>query len=199
MRIVGLTGGISSGKTHASSSFVGLGIDIIDADEISRSSVAVGSAALDAIAQHFGRNILLADGNLDRAALRQRIFSANEDKTWLEALLHPIIRKHTISALQRASSPYVILSSPLLIETEQTKLVDRVLIIDIPVELQIARATLRDGNSEEQIKRIIDSQVSRKIRLDYADDIIDNSGTTAECEQQVALLHQKYLNLAEKG
>ncbi|MGK0500794.1 MAG: dephospho-CoA kinase [Oceanicoccus sp.] len=196
MLTVGITGGIGSGKTAASDRFQQLGIDIIDADIASRVVVEPGRPALASIARHFGNDILTADGNLDRAALRQLIFAEPSQKQWLEALLHPLIAAEIKQQLQAATSPYVIFVSPLLIETEQHKLCHRILVIDIPESQQIARTSQRDNNDITQIKRIIASQASRQQRLDKADDVIENKQTIDILEQKVDKIHQYYLGLA---
>lgn len=198
MFIVGLTGGIGSGKTAASNLFIARGIVVVDADIVAREVVMQGSGALQEIHQHFGPSILLADGSLDRANLRQIIFSHPDEKLWLEALLHPIIRNEIIQQLNDAKSPYVILSSPLLLETEQHRLCQRILLVDVPESLQIQRATERDSNSAEQIKAIIAAQGSRQFKQSNADDIIDNSTDLAHLEKQVEQQHQRYLDLTNQ-
>jgi len=197
MFVLGITGGIGSGKTAVTDEFEKLGINIIDADIAARAVVAPGSIGLKAIHQHFGDDILQSDGTLDRAKLRKIIFEDNHEKKWLEALTHPLIREEIISGLKNSTSPYTILVSPLLIESGQHQLVDRILVVDVPVELQIERASKRDNNSIEQIKAIIASQVDREKRLSYADDIITNDQTIEHLQQQVTQLHQQYLGLSE--
>lgn len=194
--IIGLTGGIGSGKTAVSDYFAQLGITIVDADIASRTVVTPPSKALNTIAEHFGSKILLTDGELNRAALRQVIFSTPSEKQWLEALLHPLITAEIDRQLEAISSPYGILVSPLLLEGQQHERCDRILVIDVPEELQISRACQRDSNSIEQVKRIIASQISRQERCDKADDIVDNSQGLEELHQQIDQLHQYYLRLA---
>ena len=198
MFVVGLTGGIGSGKSVVGKCFGALGINVVDADQASRKVVEPGSPALAAIARHFGEDILLEDGNMNRAAMRETIFKDPKEKDWLEKLLHPLINQWTRQQLELSTSPYAILESPLLLEMGQSTMVDRVLVVDVPEEIQIQRATARDSNSEEQIKSIIAAQISRDKRLARADDIIDNSGPQPELPHQVATLHQKYLELAAK-
>lgn len=197
MFIVGVTGGIGAGKTSVTNAFAKLGIDIIDSDVIAREVVVKGSHALAAIAEHFGSSILNTNGELDRSQLRQRIFSHSAEKHWLESLLHPLIRERTQKQLHEAKSDYCILSSPLLLETNQRDLVQRVLVVDIVESEQIARTSLRDGNDPEQIQKIIASQMPRAERLAAADDVIDNSGTKEETRLQVKRLHASYLRYAE--
>lgn len=196
MFVVGVTGGIGSGKTTATDYFARLGIDIVDADIASRVVVEPGKPALGAIAEHFGTAILLPDGQLNRAELRQRIFQDPQEKHWLEALLHPLIGEEIRHALQTANSPYAILVSPLLVEAGQDTLCDRVLVIDAPEDLQISRTVERDNNDPAQVQRIIDAQASRQQRLRKADDVIENSAGVEALQRQIDQLHQRYLHLA---
>ncbi|MGK0445475.1 MAG: dephospho-CoA kinase [Bermanella sp.] len=198
MFVLGITGGIGSGKTAVTREFEKLGINVIDADIAARTVVAIGSKGLKQIQQHFGDEILLSDGNLNRAKLREIIFQNTNEKKWLEQLTHPLIREEIIQGLQNSSSPYTILVSPLLIESGQFKLVDRVLVVDAPVELQLQRTCERDNNPQAQVEAIIASQLDRDKRLSYADDIITNNQTLEHLAQQVAQLNQQYLRLSEK-
>ena len=194
--IVGLTGGIGSGKSTVAEAFRQLGIDTVDADLASRKVVEPGMPALTAIAEHFGSAIIQADGNLDRAALRHIIFTDPAHKQWLESLLHPLIRDWIVQQLQASTSPYVILESPLLFETDQYQLVDKTVLVDVPVELQIERACARDGNQTDQIQRIIDAQLPRQEKLSRADLVVDNSPPLDSLAQRVAALHETLLSLA---
>jgi dephospho-CoA kinase len=195
--IVGLTGGIGSGKSEVSRRFQALGITVVDADEVARQVVAPGQPALADIAKHFGSNILLPDGELDRAQLRKIIFSQPEQKRWLESLLHPLINTQIRQQLVAAQSPYVMLSSPLLLETRQHELVDRILVIDASEALQIARASNRDANNEDQIKAIMGTQLDRNERISRSDDIIHNHGILLELDDQISKLHQQYLMMGK--
>lgn len=195
--VVGLTGGIGSGKTAVSDAFAELGVDIVDADVIARDVVAPGSEGLDAIAAHFGESILLADGTLDRPALRTRIFDTPEEKAWLDNLLHPMIREGMTNAVDAAQSAYCILAIPLLVENNLHTMVDRVLVVDCNESQQLTRATQRDGSEERTIRNIIASQASRQQRLAIADDVIDNSGTLDELRAQVKQLHLNYCRLSD--
>ena len=195
--IVGLTGGIGSGKSTVAEKFRQLGIDMVDADYASRAVVEPGMPALKAISEHFGNDILHADGNLNRAALRTIIFSDLKQKIWLESLLHPLIREWIIEQLSQSKSPYVILESPLLLETDQHQLVDKVVLVDLPVELQIERACARDGNLADQIQRIIDSQMPRQDKLSRADIVFDNSQPLETVNERVTALHHQFLTLAQ--
>lgn len=190
--VVGLTGGIGSGKSAATHIFSSLGVDIVDADVIARLVVEAGSPALHAIAAHFGATILQEDGQLNRAALRHKIFSDAGEKAWLEQLLHPLIRQRIEDHLRSATSQYVILSSPLLLETGQDALTDRVLVIDAPKESQIARTRLRDNTTADAVEAIMGSQWSREKRLSKADDVIVNDGDIANLEREVRKMHERY-------
>ena len=197
MFVIGLTGGIGSGKSAASAHFESLGIVCVDADQVSRQVVAPGTPALAAIAERHGPDILLADGNLDRAALREIIFSSAEEKQWLEGLLHPLIAEETGRQLAAAQSPYVLFVSPLLIESGQIAWCQRLLVIDVPETLQISRTMARDSNERDQVERIIASQASRQQRLDAADDVICNDKDLQALQSGVETLHQHYLEMAK--
>ncbi len=196
--IVGLTGGIGSGKSEVSRRFTALGIEVIDADEIAREVVIPGKPALTEITEHFGKHLLTPNGDLDRPRLREIIFKDPDEKRWLESLLHPQINALIRERLQAASSPYAILASPLLLETKQDQLVDRVLVVDASEEQQIARASRRDTNRVEQIKAIMATQSNREARLARADDVIDNDGELSALDAQLIELHQRYLHLAQQ-
>ena len=192
--IIGLTGGIGSGKTAVSDTFKSLGIDIVDADVSSRHVVEKGQPALDDIQAHFGDGILDSENNLDRAKLREIIFKNPQERVWLEKLLHPKIAKHIKDQLENSDSPYCILVSPLLLETEQKSYCSFVLVVDVPEESQIARTAKRDGVSEEQVKNIISAQIDREKRIEQADEIIINDGSMEELKEKVVVLHTKYLS-----
>lgn len=197
MFVVGLTGGIGSGKSAVADCFLALGITVVNADTASRKVVEKGMPALNAIAGHFGEDILQADGTLNRAALRRRIFTDPSEKAWLESLLHPLIGQWIQEQLASAEGPYVILESPLLLETGQHKLADRVLVVDVPESVQLERAMARDDTTEEQIRAIMAAQLSREDRLAGADDIIDNSGPKEKLHDKVKVLHDAYLKMAQ--
>lgn len=193
--IIGLTGGIGSGKTTVTNMFSNLGIDIIDADIIARTVVQPKSRALMAIQTHFGKDYILKNGQLNRSLLRKKIFSDEADKQWLNALLHPLIRDEIIKQTSSAQSPYCILVAPLLIENELLHLVDKVLVVDVDESTQIKRTLKRDTKSTEQeIKAIMASQVTRNVRAKAADDVINNShDDLSAVTQQINTLHQQYL------
>ena len=187
--VVGITGGIGCGKSSFTDQLKKLNVNIVDADIIARKIVEPGKFALKRIVEHFGDEILLSDGSLDRAKLRVIIFSEKEKKDWLEELIHPLINDEIRAQIKSANSKYVVLSSALLLETRQKDLVDIVVVVDIPETLQIERTTLRDKNSSELVKKIIDSQIKRDERLSRADIIIDNSDSLDELSPKIKKLH----------
>ena len=193
--ILGLTGGIGSGKSAAAQCFVDLGVHLVDADNAARWVVEHGRPALAQIAEHFGAGVLQADGTLNRAALRELIFKDQQQRAWLEGLLHPLIREEIRDYLARAESPYAILVSPLLLETSQHQMVQRVLVIDVPEALQIERTVLRDQTNEEQVRAILKAQTTREHRLSQADDVIVNDRDPAWLKSEVERLHHFYLTL----
>ncbi|WP_335916908.1 dephospho-CoA kinase [Shewanella chilikensis] len=195
--IIGLTGGIGSGKTTVANLFAEQGIVLVDADIIAREVVAKGSDGLKQIGDKFGPQMLTPDGCLDRAALREQIFHHPQDREWLNALLHPMIRTRMLEQLEMAASPYVIMVVPLLFENGLDKLADRTLVVDISPKLQLQRTIKRDMVSKEQVQNIINSQSDRQSRLDKADDVIDNQGEIDALQAQVLALHNKYLQLAD--
>lgn len=196
MYVIGLTGGIGSGKSTIAVLFAELGIEIINADQIAREIVAPNTKALATIVERFGTNILLDDKSLNRKKLREIVFKKTNELKWLEQLTHPLIRNLLVQRLHSAVSPYVILESPLLLETQQKELVDRVLVVDVDEATQLTRSKDRDGSSIETIKAIISTQISRSERLEAADDILDNSRSLAEAKNQIYQLHEEYLVLA---
>ena len=193
--ILGLTGGIGSGKSAAAEHFAALGIHVVDADHAARWVVEPGRPALAKIAEHFGDAVLQADGQLNRSALRSLIFSDPELRRWLEALLHPLIREEIAHNLSQAQSPYAILVSPLLIESGQYATTQRVLVIDAPQALQIERTLLRDNTSEQQVQAILKAQASREERLSHADDVLVNDRDLKALKTEVERLHHFYLTL----
>lgn len=196
MLVIGLTGGIGSGKTTVANEFAKLGVTLIDADLLAREVVEPGTPALAKIAIKFGADILENDGNLNRAKLRQIVFANQEYKLWLEQLLHPLIRELMLARIESATSPYCILVSPLLLETDQSALVQRVLVIDVSPQTQLSRTLQRDNSDPETIKAIMAAQISRDIRLDQADDVITNDGSTDELNSKILDLHSQYLELS---
>jgi dephospho-CoA kinase len=192
--VVALSGGIASGKSTIANLFAKLGVPIIDADIIARQVVQVGSDALNQIVKHFSQEILLANGELDRSQLREIIFNNDHERLWLNHLLHPIIQQETQKQIARQNSTYVIWVVPLLIENNLHTLADRVLIIDAPISLQLARLIERDNISQSLAEKMIRSQASLQKRLSYADDIIVNDDNFTSLTAQVDQLHQQYLH-----
>lgn len=199
--IVGLTGGIGSGKTTIANLFAELGVPLVDADVVAREVVAKGSPLLSKIVEHFGSQILTKQGELNRAALREIVFHHDEEKQWLNNLLHPAIRERMKQQVSEQTSPYTLFVVPLLIENKLTALCDRILVVDVSPQTQLARSAQRDNNNFEQIQRIINSQVSQQARLKWADDVINNDAELAQnlphLQQKVLELHQFYLQQAE--
>lgn len=196
--VVGLTGGIGSGKSAASAWFESQCIVVVDADVVAREVVQKGQPALKDIHQAFGDWVLQADGELNRRALREHIFKAPEARKVLEQITHPAIRSAIIQQLAQADSPYAILVSPLLFETNQHELTQRTLLIDASEELQILRASQRDGQNQEQIKKIIAAQMPRLRKQQIADDIVLNDGHLDHLYQHLQPMHEKYLAMALK-
>lgn len=196
--VIGITGGIGSGKSAVTDRFEQHGITVVDADKAARVIVEPGRPALQSIAEHFGDTILLPDGTLDRAALRTKVFADDNERHWLEQLTHPLIGQEILDQLAAATSPYTILSSPLLLETSQKALTDLVVVVDVPEEIQLARTVARDDNDEAQVKRIMAAQMARSERLDKADIVIDNNRTLKELDELIAELHGEFLARAEK-
>lgn len=193
--ILGLTGGIGSGKSAAAEHFTRLGVHLVDADHAARWVVEPGRPALARIAEHFGPHVLQADGQLDRGALRQLIFQDEQQRRWLENLLHPLIGEEIRSYLARAESPYAILVSPLLVESGQHRMTQRVLVVDVPEQLQLQRTMARDQASAEQIQAILNVQAKRDERLRHAHDVLHNDRDQAWLRSEVERLHHFYLTL----
>ncbi|HIF9183954.1 TPA: dephospho-CoA kinase [Photobacterium damselae] len=195
--VVGLTGGIGSGKTTVANLFARYGVDLIDADMIARDVVAPNSAGLAAIIDKFGADITLENGELDRAQLRQLIFSKPELKEWLNQLLHPMIRQQMLAQIQASTSPYCLLIVPLMVENNLQALTQRLLVVDVDEQVQIQRTQQRDKVPLEQVKKILASQASRSERLAAADDVITNNDDEQVLYPQVEKLHQYYLALSQ--
>jgi len=193
---IGLTGGIASGKSTVANLFAALGITIVDTDLLAREVVAPGSALLPRIAGHFGAQVLQKDGSLDRAALRSRVFANPAERQWLERLTHPAIRELTDKRCESATSDYVIVAIPLLVETAGAERFDRVLVVDCSPEIQLARLQARDGTTRAEAQRMLAAQATREQRLAVADDVVTNDGDLAALREQVEKLHRQYLKLA---
>ena len=194
--VVGLTGGIGSGKTAVSDRFSALGIEVADSDVASREVVAPGQPALTKIAARFGADVLQDDGTLNRALLRERIFADRTKRRWLEQLLHPLINALIADKLAAARSPYAILVNPLMQQRDPRA--NRILVVDVPEAVQVQRTIHRDGVDEAQARAIVASQTERTARLAFADDTIVNDGTLAALHDQVDALHERYLALARE-
>ena len=197
--VVGVTGGIGSGKTAATDRFQYHGITVVDADLAARVVVEPGRPALKAIEEHFGANVITSSGDLDRRALREIVFADPEQRLWLERLTHPLIAQEIASQIRNSNSPYTILASPLLLEGNQHKMVNRVLVIDVPEDIQISRTISRDTTTEDGVKAIIAAQMPRALRREKADDIIENNKDIDSLHDAVDRLHQTYLQLAKQN
>jgi len=194
--VVGLTGGIASGKTTVANMFhEQFGIEIVDADIVAREVVEPGSQGLAAIEQKFGASILLNDGSLNRAKLREIIFSQPEEKAWLNALLHPLIRQQMLTDLANVTSPYALLVIPLMAENNLQSLADTVVVVDVDEETQLRRTSERDNVSREQAQSILASQATREQRLAIADHVIKNHAENQKLLPQITVLHKKFLEM----
>jgi dephospho-CoA kinase len=196
---VGLTGGIASGKSLVANMFAKLGAELVDADQIAREVVAPGEPALSAIRDAFGAEVLNSRGELDRAALRKLVFADADKRRRLDALLHPLIRARLLARLDRVRRPYTIIAVPLLVETDFAALVDRVAVVDCPESTQLERLMRRDGIPRTEAVAMIAAQADRTTRLRAAHDVIDNSGDVEGTRRQVAQLHHRYLELANRA
>ena len=198
--VIGLTGGIASGKTTVANLFKQqFKIDIVDADIVAREVVEPGTPGLNAIIEHFGHDIVRENQTLDRAKLREKIFSNSDEKAWLNALLHPIIREKMIEDLQQVTSEYALLVVPLLVENKLDSLCDRVLVVDVEPNTQISRTMKRDNVSEDQVRAILASQASREQRFALADDVVKNNPSDPDLLLQITDLHEKYLAMCKKN
>lgn len=201
MLVIGLTGGIASGKTLVSDSFAELGAPIVDADLLAREVVAPGSDGLKGLVELFGEQIIEANGSLNRKSLRTLIFKDPSARKDVDALLHPMIRALSDERIQTHLNdhhPYLIYAVPLLVETKQMERFDRIVVVDVPVSMQMQRLMSRDNNTEAEAKRTVESQASQEQRLAVADDVIDNSGSIESTVKQVQALHEKFTNAAVK-
>lgn len=197
MLIIGLTGGIGSGKSSVAEQFAALGIPIIDADVIAHEIVKVGQSALQEIADTFGQQFLNEDGTLNRRRLRKHVFAEPKARERLESIMHPRIRTEMMRRIKELSAPYCILVIPLLVEAKQTGLVDRIVVVDVTPETQRKRIAARDGLTDTEIDAILAAQTDREARLRAADDIIRNEGSWECLDRQVKILHKHYLAIAE--
>jgi dephospho-CoA kinase len=191
---IGLTGGIGSGKSTACEIFTELGVPVIDADIIAHKLVEPGMPALEEIIKLFGKEVISNDGTLDRKILRDKVFANSIDREKLEDILHPAVYREISVQVENINSGYCIISIPLLLETDASGIVDRILVVDVPRELQLERASDRDKTNKNDINAIIDSQISRKDRLSAADDIVDNKGDINDLRKKICELHEFYSN-----
>jgi dephospho-CoA kinase len=197
--VVGLTGGIGSGKSAAADCFAARGVAVVDTDAIAHELTAVGGAAMPALLSEFGPEVAAPDGTLDRGRMRRLVFADPAARGRLEAILHPLIRELSAARYRDAVSPYVILAVPLLVETGAYRdRCQRIVVVDCPESLQISRVMARNGLSEAEIRAIMAAQASREDRLAVADDVLDNGGDLHHLEIQVADLHRKYLRLSSQ-
>ena len=196
--VVGLTGGIGSGKSAAAAEFERLGAAVVDTDAIAHELTQAGGAAILELERIFGRDAITKNGAMDRDKMRARVFADPAAKKALEALLHPLIREESRRRIAAARAPYVIHVVPLLVESpDYRSRVDRVLVIDVPEDLQVERVRSRSGLSEAQVRAILAAQATRAQRLAAADDLIENRGTIEALREQVAALHRKYLEYSQ--
>ena len=193
--LIGLTGGIGSGKSSAANYFAGLGVDVIDADQASREVVKIGTSALSKITDYFGAEILDTDGSLNRSKLRRVVFSDQAKRKWLQSLMYPITNDYLLNEIKRSASSYTILMNPLLVESRQYEWCDRVVVVDVSLETQIQRTMSRDNNTRKQVESIIEAQIDRVKRLEYADDVINNDEPPQSLKNKIKQLHQSYLKL----
>jgi len=194
--VVGVTGGIGSGKSTVCAAFERFGIPVIDTDQVARDVVVPGSEGLAAVIAEFGSGILNTDGTLDRAALRKIVFADPERRQRLEALLHPRIRARVRDLVEQVKTPYCLVGIPLLVERGNHQQAERILVVDCPEEVQIARVMARDKLTEPEVRAIMRTQATRQERLDMADDVVVNAAGLSEIQPQIEALHTRYLALA---
>ena len=191
--IIGLTGGIGSGKSAAADFFQNEGISVIDTDQLARKVIEKDTPGYSKVVDSFGANILDNNDSIDRAKLREEVFHDNEKRKILESITHPLVRELMVQKISSSTSPYSIIMVPLIFETNSAKNYDRVLVIDCDVEIQLARATIRDENSADLIQKIIDSQCSRSERLSIANDVIPNNNSIEDLKKRSLAMHNFYL------
>ncbi len=196
MFTVALTGGIASGKSAVEQRFAARGIEIIDADQVAREVVAIGTPGLAEVADAFGPGVLAADASLDRKKMRERVFADPASRQRLEAIIHPRVRQAMMQRAGKVRGAYGLAVIPLFVESGEYGWVDRVLVVDVPRAVQLARLMARDGISRDLAESMLDAQATREQRLAVADDVIDNQGDLQALDEAVDLLHRKYLALA---
>jgi len=196
--IIGLTGGIGSGKSAAANFFHSEGVTVLDADQLAREVIEQNTPGFQSIVDYFGSDIICEDGSIDRAKLRQEIFDDKEKKKAIESITHPLVRDLMAERIAASTSPYSIIMVPLIFETNSMSAYNRILVIDCDTKLQLERATLRDNNSSERIQKILDSQCSRTERLSIANDVIPNNDTLENLKTRSLAMHKFYLGLCKK-
>ena len=196
--IIGLTGGIGSGKSAAASFFKNEGINVIDADQVAKEVVEKDTPGFKKVVEYFGPEIIHADGSIDRAKLRKEVFESIEKRGVLESITHPLVREKMSERILASQSPYSIIEVPLIFETKSMSSYDRVLVIDCESKLQLERAALRDKNSSDVIQNIINSQCSREERLSIANDVISNNDSLKNLQTRSLAMHHFYLGLAQQ-
>ena len=196
--IIGLTGGIGSGKSAAANFFQNEGVTVIDADDLAREVIEVNTPGYKSIVDYFGSKIIDANGLIDRASLRKEVFDDDEKKKVLESIIHPLVRDLMAERITMAQSSYSIVMVPLIFETNSMSNYNRILVIDCDPSLQLERATARDNNSKDQIKKIIDTQCSREERLSIANDVIPNNDSLNDLKTRSLIMHKFYLDLTQK-
>ena len=196
--IIGLTGGIGSGKSAAANFFQNEGVNVIDADGLAREVIEKNTPGFERIVDYFGSKIIDSNGLIDRAFLRKEVFDDNEKKKVLESIIHPLVRDLMAQRIATSNSSYSIVMVPLIFETKSMSNYNRILVIDCDQSLQLERATLRDNNSKEQIQKIIDTQCSREERLSIANDIIPNNDSIETLKIKSIAMHKFYLGLSQE-
>ena len=196
--IVGLTGGIGSGKSASAYVFKNEGINVIDADNLAKEVVAKDTPGFIKVVEYFGSEIIAEDGSLDRAKLRKEIFGNNKKRIALESITHPLVREKMLEKILASKSPYSIIEVPLIFETKSMSSYDRILVIDCDSKLQLERASLRDSNSGDAIQNIINSQCSREERLSIANDVISNNDSLKNLQMRSLAMHHFYLGLTKQ-
>ena len=193
--IIGLTGGIGSGKSAAANFFQNEDINVIDADNLAREVISIGTPGFSSVVDYFGERIIDIDGSINRAKLREEVFDNEKKKKVLESITHPLVRELMAEKIQAFKSQYSIIMVPLIFETKSTNAYNRILVIDCDSHLQLERATLRDDNSKEQIQKILDFQCSREQRLSIANDVISNNDSLDNLQARCLVMHKFYLGL----
>ena len=197
--IIGLTGGIGSGKSAAAALFKDIGVDLIDADDLARDSLSINSEGYKLFIEEFGDKYLDENKNINRELIRNLIFNDSDAKSKLENIIHPIVRSGIETFIKNTKSDYCIIVVPLIFETNSSKIYDRILVIDCDVDVQISRTSKRDNQTKSDIENIINKQATREQRLSIADDVIVNNGSLDLLRNEVLKIHKKYLEIVKNG